>query len=245
MSGPLTADRVRERSTSTGTGSFALDGPQPGFQGFGAGIGDGNSCRYMITDGLDWEVGIGTFNAPNQLTRTTVLASSAAGALVDFPDGVKEVICTEPAFELANRYCKVVLGAPVNLASATPLVVSWSAEIEDQYDLFDAGSDPTRILLDLSGKYLVMAGGLWAAGTQGARKLEILKNVSDVLARDVRGDDGTEAVAHSLSTIVRLNAGDEIKLRIEHQEGANLDFGDGSDGVEESVAYLLIDRLGG
>ena len=59
----LIADRVKETSTSTGTGSFTLAGAVTGFQTFASGIGDGNVTFYAITDGIDWEIGSGTFTA--------------------------------------------------------------------------------------------------------------------------------------------------------------------------------------
>ena len=79
------ADRVRETSTTTGTGSVTLGGAYTSFQTFLAGIGNGNTTYYTIAGqtGSEWEVGIGTYtSAGTTLARTTVLASSNAGALV-------------------------------------------------------------------------------------------------------------------------------------------------------------------
>ena len=89
-------DRVRETSTTTGTGTFTLAGAVAGFQSFSA-IGTGNSTYYTIVATSDWEVGIGTWTTPNQLSRDTVLASTNAGALVTFGSGTKDVFLTFPA----------------------------------------------------------------------------------------------------------------------------------------------------
>lgn len=92
-------DRVKETSTTTGTGTFTLAGAVAGFQAFST-IGNGNTTYYAIvaqTPG-DWEVGIGTYaSAGNTLARTTVLASSNGGAAVNFASGIKEVFVTYPA----------------------------------------------------------------------------------------------------------------------------------------------------
>ena len=94
------ADRVRETSTTTGTGSVVLAGAYPSFQSFLAAIGNGNSTYYAISNLSlgEWEVGIGTYTSSgNTLSRTTVLSSSNSGSLVNFSAGSKDVICTQPS----------------------------------------------------------------------------------------------------------------------------------------------------
>lgn len=93
------ADRVRETTLTSGTDPIALAGPYLGFQAFSV-IGNGNTTYYVIVDAQNgaWEVGIGTYaSAGNTLARTTVLASSNAGSLVNFGAGTKDVILTQPA----------------------------------------------------------------------------------------------------------------------------------------------------
>jgi hypothetical protein len=87
------ADRVRETSTTTGTGTLTLDGAVTGYRTFSSGIGNSNTCYYAITLGSAWEVGIGTVSA-GQLARTTVLKSSNADAAVSFAAGTKDVFAT-------------------------------------------------------------------------------------------------------------------------------------------------------
>jgi hypothetical protein len=90
-------DRVQETSTTTGTGTFTLAGAVSGFQSFSA-IGNGNTTYYSITDGTNWEVGIGTYTSSGTtLSRDTVLESSNSDNLVDFGAGSKFVFCTYPA----------------------------------------------------------------------------------------------------------------------------------------------------
>lgn len=92
-------DRVKETSATTGTGTLTLAGAATDFQSFAA-IGDGNTTFYTISlpSGDEWEVGIGTYTASGTtLSRTTVLASSNSGSLVNFSAGDKDVFCTYPA----------------------------------------------------------------------------------------------------------------------------------------------------
>jgi hypothetical protein len=92
------ADRVKETSTTTGTGTFTLGGAVTGFQPFSV-IGNGNQCYYTIVGiavGAEWEVGVGTYSS-STITRDTVLDSSAGGAKVSFSAGTKEVFVTYPA----------------------------------------------------------------------------------------------------------------------------------------------------
>ena len=92
------ADRVKETSTTTGTGTITLGGAVTGYQAFSV-IGNGNQCYYTIVGiavASEWEVGIGTYSS-STLTRDIVLASSAAGAKVSFSAGSKEVFVTYPA----------------------------------------------------------------------------------------------------------------------------------------------------
>ena len=93
------ADRVQETTISTGTGTVLLTGAVQGYQSFGV-IGNANTTYYTIADqaGTNWEVGIGTYYSSNvSLVRTTVLSSSNASSLVNFPAGTKAVFVTYPA----------------------------------------------------------------------------------------------------------------------------------------------------
>ncbi len=89
------ADRVRETSTTTGTGTLTLDGAVSGYRTFSSGIGDSNTCYYTITLGADYEIGLGTVSA-GQLARTTILRSSNSNNAVNFGAGTKDVFATYP-----------------------------------------------------------------------------------------------------------------------------------------------------
>ena len=92
-------DRVRETSTTSGTGTLTLNGAVTGFQTFAA-VGDGNTTYYTIVDAATgtWEVGIGTYvTAGPTLSRDEVLESSNSGNLVNFTGNPKDVFVTYPA----------------------------------------------------------------------------------------------------------------------------------------------------
>ena len=98
------ANRVRETSTSTGTGAFTLLGAVAGFESFHVGFPGVNPSCYYVIEAVDaaglptgaWEVGLGVKSVSNELTRG-VIASSNADALVNFTAGTKNVFCSPPS----------------------------------------------------------------------------------------------------------------------------------------------------
>lgn len=93
------ADRVKETTTTTGTGTVTLLGAATGFQSFAV-VGNTNTTYYTIAGQTtsEWEVGIGTYTlSGTTLARTTVLASSTGGAAINFSAGTKDVFVTYPA----------------------------------------------------------------------------------------------------------------------------------------------------
>ena len=96
-------DRVKENSTTSGTGTFTLDGATTGFETFSSAIGNANTTYYTIhtQNAAEFEVGIGTVGA-GTLARETVISSSNSDALVDFSAATtKDVFCTMPASKVA------------------------------------------------------------------------------------------------------------------------------------------------
>ena len=97
----VVADRVKETTTTTGTGTITLLGASTGFQSFAV-IGDGNLTYYTIAGqtGNEWEVGIGTYTSSGTtLARTTVLSNSSGTqpSALSFSAGTKDVFVTYPA----------------------------------------------------------------------------------------------------------------------------------------------------
>ena len=93
----VVADRVKETTTTTGTGTYTLAGAVTGFESF-ASIGDGNTTYYCCTDGSDFEVGIGTYTSSGTtLARTTILQSSNSDSAVNWTSGTRNIFVTQPA----------------------------------------------------------------------------------------------------------------------------------------------------
>tara|TARA_R100000231_G_scaffold79861_3_gene61562 strand:+ start:691 stop:1182 length:492 start_codon:yes stop_codon:yes gene_type:complete len=93
-------DRVRETSTTSGTGTLNLAGAVTGWDTFVAGVGTGNTTYYAIHEEgtANWEVGTGTVtdSTPDTLSRTAITSSNSDN-LVSFGGGTLNVFCTLPA----------------------------------------------------------------------------------------------------------------------------------------------------
>ena len=96
-------DRVKESSSTTGTGTFTLGGAVTGFETFAAGIGGSNTTYYCIFENgtNNFEVGFGTLNGgASTLARTNIISSSNSDAAVNFA-GATEVFCTVPGAKIS------------------------------------------------------------------------------------------------------------------------------------------------
>lgn len=95
----IVADRVKQESTTTGTGTFTLAGSVDGFQNFSDVCSTNDTMYYVIQEkiGTDFEVGHGTFNSSGQIERTNILQSSNNDNAVNFGAGTKDVFITYPA----------------------------------------------------------------------------------------------------------------------------------------------------
>lgn len=118
-------DRVKETSTTAGTGALTLAGAVAGYQSFSV-IGNGNTTYYTIVDSTanTWEVGIGTYTASGtSLSRDTILESSSGGSAVSFASNAKDVFVTYPAERAAapTAFTATASGA---IAAGDPVVVN-------------------------------------------------------------------------------------------------------------------------
>ena len=104
-------DRVKETSTTTGTGTLTLAGAVTGFETFSSAIGNTNTTYYaIVAQNGAFEVGLGTV-AAGTLARTTIISSSNSDAAVNLPAGTKDVFCTLPASK------SVILDASGNIVA--------------------------------------------------------------------------------------------------------------------------------
>ncbi len=96
------ADRVKETTTTTGTGNITLAGAVTQFETFTANFATNDNFYYAIVGqtGTEWEVGRGHLSGATTLVRDAVLASSNSNSLVSFAAGTKDVFVTLPARHL-------------------------------------------------------------------------------------------------------------------------------------------------
>lgn len=168
------ADRVKDTTTSVGTGTITLSGSPPaGFQSFAA-VGDGNTTYYTIAGQgtAEWEVGIGTYTAAGTtLSRDTVLASSAGGTTkVTFSAGTKDVFVTLPAERTVTSGATTDLVLPAPGTSGNVLTSNGSSWVSQ------VGATAANVqTFTTSGTWTKPAGAsfvlveAWGAGGGGGR----------------------------------------------------------------------------
>ena len=188
------ADRVRETTTTTGTGTISLAGPVSGFQGFSTAIGNANTTYYTIVDAATgaWEVGLGTYTSPGStLARTTVLSSSNSDALVPFASGTKDVFVTQPA-----ERAVYVLGAGTGLAAGAAAFTANGVPYASATNTLTTGS-----ALTYSGGALLNTGSF--APTDGTNIGEIKINAATL-------DFNTSSSA--VPQVFRLGSSEQMRL---------------------------------
>ena len=207
-------DRVKETSTTTGTGTFTLAGASTGFQAFSV-IGDGNPTYYTITDGTDWEVGIGTYTSSGTtLSRDTILESSNAGSAVNWGAGSKDVFVTYPAEKSVNLDAAGdVNGYDIEnspIGATTPAAATFTTlTATGQTSLGGAaGSESLRVLSVASSTRWIQASGS-ASGTvslssnaaSGNIDFALWSRASGVLRLGTAGGTEQFRVSHTASAV--------------------------------------------
>ena len=221
---PLFADRVKETTTTSGTGTYSLAGAVQGFQGFVAGIGTGNTCYYSITDGTDWEVGIGTVTdaGPDTLSRDTILASSNSGSAVSWGSTSKNIWVTIPAQGV--NFCGASARDGIQaITNATFTALTHGTEDFDTNAFHSISTETSKYTIPAgkSGKYLVTAYTEWA-GVDATILLYIRVNGSTYKqkvgfgALAASGDLGLSTTA-----VISMNDGDYVEAVVWHNKGSN------------------------
>jgi len=227
-------DRVKETTTTTGTGAVSLGGAVTGFEAFSAGVGNSNTTYYAIVHqtAAEFEVGLGTLDGDSSdLTRTTVISSSNSDSAVDFAAGTKDVFCTIPAskliFEDANN--DATIGR--NLTVTGDLTISGD-------DLTMATNTSGAALIgDGSNFNPVVISGDVSIATNGAASLAAAQtNITSILATDVKiGEDDQTKIDFETADTINFYAGNEKQLILTDgalTPGADNILDLGSSGVE-------------
>lgn len=159
------ADRIRETTTTTGTGTLNLGGAVSGFRSFVAGVGTGAVVYYLITsrDWPEWEIGVGTVTdaTPDTLSRSRIIASSNSGRAVSFSAGTKDVRLVHPANVIDGAS---QLAPSVRVATTTSGTLSSSFENGDTVDGVTLATGDRILIKNQStasenGIYVVAASG--------------------------------------------------------------------------------------
>ena len=181
----IVKDRVREVTSTTGTGTITLTAAVVGFQSFSV-IGDGNQTYYTIVDAATgaFEVGIGTYTASGTtLSRDTVLESSNANALVNFSSGTKDVFVTYPADRSVSQ---ADIGTEPNEIPLNQYLGAL-AYVDTEYPQVDIGTGIT------SGTGTICKANAGSVG--GVYKMTVLIDLTGLnsggTAGDIIGVDGT------------------------------------------------------
>jgi len=171
-------DRVLETANSPGTGTVTLLGASLGYQSFNTALTSGNTTYYTIADlgGNNWEVGIGTFTSPDQLTRDTILESSGGGTIVNFSSGTQNVFITYPAEKSVNLDASNNVSALGTISSgtwnATAITTTYGGTGLTSYTAGDlpyytSGTALSKLAIGANG-YILTSNGTaptWAANT--------------------------------------------------------------------------------
>lgn len=186
-------DRVKETTTTTGTGDITFAGAATGFETFAAGIGNSNTTYYCITlpGSAEFEVGLGTLSGDSStMARTTIISSSNSDSAVNFSAGTKDVFCTLPA---SKALIKDANGA---LASTT---MSGALDLNGNELVLDADGD-TSVTADTDDQIDIKIANVDVANltTANSGDLVIKTAVSDKDFAVKGNDGGSEITALSL-----------------------------------------------
>ena len=237
-------DRVKETTTSTGTGTINLAGAETGFETFVAGIGNSNTTYYCIQaqGGSAFEIGVGTVTdaTPDTLSRTAIISSSNGDAAVDFGSGTKDVFCTLPASKAviedsstnADIAGNLTIGGTVDgVDIAARDAVLTSTTTTANAALPKAGGTMTGNLV-LSSANITMSGSETVDGVDISARDAVLTSTTTTAtnaettanaALPKAGGTMTGNIAHASN--FTLDVGGNIKL---NADGGQIAFEDGS-----------------
>jgi len=199
------ADRVRETTTTTGTGTITLGGAVTNFETFTANLSNSDTTYYAIVDNTNgaFEVGLGTFTASGTTLARSVIASSNSNNLVDFGAGTKDVFITVPASKIVveDGSNNVAIGGTV-----TATAFSGSGAGLTGVDVVNDTSPQLGGALDVQTHDIV---------TTSNRNLELAPNGTGKVV--VKGNDNQGAIQFNCEA----NSHGQIVIAAPHSESAS------------------------
>ena len=177
-------DRVKETTSTAGTGTYSLAGAVDGFESFGS-VGNGNTTYYGCSDGIDFEVGIGTYTASGTtLARTTILQSSNSDSAVNWGTGTRTIFCTLPAEKMSFLDASGNLVAN-NASALTNLNASNITSGTVPIARIDTGTT--------AGKMIVLDGSARLPALDGSQLFNVATGPADITADSFTGNNSTTA----------------------------------------------------
>lgn len=177
-------DRVKETTSTAGTGTYTLAGAVDGFESF-ASVGNGNTTYYGCSDGSNFEVGIGTYTASGTtLARTTILQSSNSDNAVNWGTGTRTIFCTLPAEKMS------FLDASGNLIAA-----NGSALTNLDGSNISSGTVPVARIDTgtTAGKIIVLDGSAKLPAVDGSQLTNLSTGSAGITANSFTGNGSTTA----------------------------------------------------
>jgi hypothetical protein len=202
-------DRVKETTTTTGTGAVSLGGATTGFETFAAGIGNSNTTYYVIAHqtAAEFEVGLGTLDGDSSdLTRTTVISSSNSDSAVSFSAGTKDVFCTMPASKLVFEDASSDVTLPNDLIlGSDSAVLKFGADSDTTL----THTDGTGLTLNSTNKLLFRDSALYInSSTDG--QLDIVADTEVQIAATTIDINGAVALNGAITGATNITLSGEL-----------------------------------
>jgi plastocyanin len=236
----IIADRVKESTTTTGSGRITLSGATfGGFQTFAEAIGDGNKTYYCIQNFDRFEIGLGTFrSSDNTLSRDTIFQSSNNDNEINIT-GASVVFSVVPADKLVynDEDDAVIFPTPFvfKRSDSGDYWQAFSTDYTNRVASFyvEEGSDPTwKIGLKTTSSELIAPYYAYVSGKDGF--IELRGNSSSILSMGDGNSEGLQ-VNHQLKNIIDIRKnGGEIAI-----QNLDLNSDETTTAKNTSIAYTV------
>ena len=234
-------DRVKQTSTTTGTGTLTLNGTVDGFQTFAAALSDGDTTYYALLEPStnEWEVGLGTWTEGSSLlARTTILASSNSGSAVSLT-AQSEVFITQPAgkaaFFNADGDLALTRDPQSSLQAATKQYVDTIAAAGIHYHPPVRVEHPSNLTATYNNGTAGVGATLTNSGTQAAL---VLDSITMVSADRVLVANQTDQTQNGVYTVTNIGSGSTNWVLTRATDADSYAVSDG-DALGEGDAFFI------